>query len=84
VSLVGVVGFLASAVGVVAFLPQVIRIWRTGHARDLSLLSFLLLAAGVVLWFTYGILIRDIPIVFTNGAIGVLVFVILSFKLRYG
>jgi MtN3 and saliva related transmembrane protein len=83
-SVIGVVGILASGVGIVAFLPQVVRIWRTGHARDFSLLSFALLATGVVLWFTDGVLIRDAAVIVTNGAIGVLVFLILSFKLRYG
>ncbi len=83
-SLVGVVGFLASAVGVVTFLPQAVKVWRSGHARDLSLASFLLLGLGVVLWFAYGLMIRDAPILVTNGAIGVLVAIILAFKVRYG
>jgi MtN3 and saliva related transmembrane protein len=84
VSVVGVVGFIASAVGVVTFLPQAVRVWRLGHAHDLSLASFLLLGLGVILWFTYGLMTRDVPIVVTNGAIGILVVVILTFKLRFG
>ena len=43
-------GFLAGVITVVAFLPQVVRAWRTRQTRDLSLTGIALLVAAGSLW----------------------------------
>jgi MtN3 and saliva related transmembrane protein len=44
---------------------------------------FLVFGLGVVLWLTYGIVIRSVPVIVANGATFVLVIAILTLKLYY-
>ena len=36
-------------------MPQVVKAWREGDTRALSLRTYLALAAGFVLWLGYGL-----------------------------
>lgn len=60
------VGLIAGLLTSVAALPQVIKTWRSRHARDLSIWQPLLLSAGVALWLIYGMLIGDTPLILAN------------------
>jgi len=80
---VTVLGFAAALVTTLAFLPQVIKVWRTRSTADISLLTFLTLCAGIVLWLAYGVLKTDFPLIAANGVTLVLAGTILVFKLRY-
>jgi len=60
------IGLVAGLLTSVAAVPQVIKTWRSRHARDLSILQPLLLSAGVALWLYYGILIGDTPLILAN------------------
>jgi MtN3 and saliva related transmembrane protein len=44
---------------------------------------FALFGGGVLLWFIYGVLIRDLPIIFANSLAFVQALVILFFKAKY-
>jgi MtN3 and saliva related transmembrane protein len=59
-------GLVAAACTTIAFLPQVIKNWRTKSAGDLSFGTFGLFTAGVVLWLVYGSLIGNVPIIVSN------------------
>jgi MtN3 and saliva related transmembrane protein len=59
-------GLAAATCTTVAFLPQVIKNWRTKSAGDLSFGTFGLFTLGVVLWLVYGALIDNIPIIVSN------------------
>ena len=63
---ISILGFLASGVTMVSFLPQVVKTWRSGSSNDLSLGMYLLLILGAALWLTYGVLTNDVPIIVTN------------------
>lgn len=77
------IGFVAATLTTVAFVPQVIRAWRSRSTRDISLPMFLVLALGIILWLIYGALLGDWPLIVANVVTLVLVLVILFFKLRY-
>lgn len=51
-----------------AWFPQVARTWRTKSAADFSWGYLALLATGVALWTTYGILRRDPVVIIGNSA----------------
>jgi len=68
---------------IIAFLPQVIKIWRMKETRDISLWMYLIFTIGVSLWLGYGILIGDYPILIANGATLILALIILVAKIRY-
>lgn len=78
------IGLAAGLCTTVAFLPQVIKCWRTRSTRDISLVMFLVLCTGITLWVVYGILTRDLPLIAANGATLVLAACILAMKVRYG
>lgn len=76
-------GYFAGLLTVGAFLPQVIRTWRTRQTRDLSLGMFALLVTASLLWMFYGIVIRDWPVVLTNAGMMALNGSLAVAKLRY-
>lgn len=60
------IGLVAGLLTSVASMPQVIKTYKSRHARDLSIWQPLLLSLGVALWLIYGMLIRDIPLILAN------------------
>ena len=77
------IGSVAAVCTTVAFLPQLIRVWRRKSADDISLSMFLLFSAGVALWLVYGLRIASFPVVAANAATLALALAILALKLRY-
>jgi len=78
-----ILGYVAACCSTVAFLPQVIKAWRTRSTGDLSLPTFLTVVAGSILWLVYGWLRTDVPIMATNAIIFVLASTILWLKLHF-
>jgi MtN3 and saliva related transmembrane protein len=77
-------GFIGAFITVSAFVPQVIRTWRTRHTRDLSLGMVALLATSGAIWLAYGIYIRDWPVILTNVGMLTLNGTLVTAKLRFG
>ena len=75
---VTLLGLVAACVHDGAFVPQVLKTWRSGSSSDLSLGMYGLLAVGIVLWLVYGVLIRDLPVVLANGVTLLLVLAVLG------
>ena len=61
------IGLIAGVFTTLAFLPQVIKTWRTRSTEDLSAGTFTLFCTGVLLWLLYGILINDLPVILANS-----------------
>jgi len=78
-----ILGLLAGTITSITFVPQVIKIWKTKSAKDLSLVMLLLLIAGVLLWLTYGLLVKDTAIIYTNSMVLIMSMIMLYFKLNY-
>lgn len=76
-------GLLAGGLTTVSFVPQVIKIWKTKSAEDVSLKMFLALCAGVTLWLVYGFIKNDMAILVTNGITLLLALAILGMKLKF-
>lgn len=79
---IALLGYVAAALTTLSFLPQVIKTWRTGAARDLSLTTLAMFFAGVALWLSYGLAIGDGPLAAANGVTAALVASLLFLKLR--
>ena len=77
-------GYLAAAGTTLAFLPQVIRVWRTRSAEDISLAMYVLFMAGVALWIAYGVRIHSLPVIAANGTALLLAGAVLAGKLKFG
>jgi len=76
-------GLIAGALTTVAFIPQVIKIWKTKHATDISLGMFAIFSCGVLLWLFYGIEIDAIPVIVANAITLGLSLTILFFKIKF-
>jgi MtN3 and saliva related transmembrane protein len=82
-NIVQLLGLAAGALTTTAFLPQVIKTWKTRSAKDLSLGMFSLFCLGVLLWLVYGIAVNDVPVIAANMLTLMLASTLLFFKLRF-
>ncbi len=78
------IGGAAATLTTCSFIPQVLRVWRTKHTKDISLLMYTLFTTGVALWLAYGILLASWPIILANGITLLLAGTVLILKLRFG
>lgn len=78
-----VIGYLAGLLTTLAFLPQVIKAWRSRSTADISTAMFVTLCAGIVLWLVYGVLRADVPLIVSNAVTLSLAGSILALKLRH-
>jgi len=76
-------GMIAGILTTVAFLPQVVKNWKSRSAKDLSLGMFSIFCLGVLLWLIYGLLVSDLPIILANLVTLVLALTLLVFKLSF-
>jgi len=78
-----ILGLVAGALTTIAFVPQVIKTWKSKSAKDLSLGMYSIFCTGVLLWLIYGFIIGDIPIIVANTITFSLAMTILYFKFAY-
>ncbi len=78
------VGLAAAFCTTAAFVPQVVKTWRTRSTHDISLAMFSLMTFGVFLWLLYGVFLHDLPLIVANLVTLALAGTILVLKLRYG
>lgn len=76
-------GLAAGTITSITFLPQVIQIWKTKSAKDISMFMLMLLILGVSMWLTYGILVMDAAIIYTNSMVLIMSLVMLYFKVKF-
>ena len=77
------IGMVAAVLTTIAYVPQVVKIYRTKSARDVSFRMFSLLATGVSLWLVYGIMMRSAPLIFANFVTLALSLTVLGLKIKY-
>jgi MtN3 and saliva related transmembrane protein len=78
-----ILGLIAGTITSITFLPQVIKVWQTKSAKDLSLMMLLLLMLGVILWLIYGLILMNVAIIYTNSMVLAMSLILLFFKLKY-
>ena len=82
--IVTLMGYVAGVCTTSAFLPQAIKIVKTKHTKDISLIMYSVLTTGVVLWCSYALINRDWPLALANAVTLFLAGWILLLKIRYG
>ena len=83
-STVTLIGLVAAVFTTSSFVPQALKIIRDRETRDISLFMYILLDAGIFLWFIYGFLIKSMPVVVANGVTLVFTTLVLLLKLKFG
>ncbi len=76
-------GYAAGALTTVSLLPQVIKIWRSRSAGDISLVMFIVFSIGITLWIIYGFAIDSMPVIVANFVSLFLGLVILWLKFKF-
>ncbi|MGB2601565.1 MAG: SemiSWEET transporter [Candidatus Omnitrophota bacterium] len=81
---ISTIGLIAGVCTTISFIPQMVKILRTKHVRDLSSSMYIILTVGITLWLIYGIFLGELPIILANSVtLCFCVFVLVS-KIRYG
>ena len=79
-----IVGFVAAILTTGAFVPQIVKVWRTRAADDISLGMYSLFTLGVALWLLYGVLIASWPVILANLVTLLLAGAVLVMKIKFG
>jgi MtN3 and saliva related transmembrane protein len=80
--MIELVGFVAATLTSLAFLPQVVKTWRTRSCGDLSATTLIAQTTGVALWIVYGVSIGSAPVIASNIITLLLMMVLTAFKWR--
>ena len=80
---ISIIGYFAAFCTTIAFIPQVVKTWKSKSAKDLSLGMFSIFCLGVTSWLVYGISTSNLPIVVANASTLVLALTLLYFKLTF-
>jgi len=81
---VTILGLAAACCTTFAYLPQVIKAWRSRSTRDISFGMFSMMVCGLLLWLAYGLVLGDLPLIASNLVTFIFAATILYCKLRDG
>lgn len=79
-----IIGYGAGITTAIAILPQVTKSWKTRSTKDISLLWTLIYLFSMLLWVTYGILLKEIPMIITLSIETILYVILLVLKIKHG
>lgn len=77
-------GLTAGTLTTIAFIPQLVKAWRSKSTSDLSWGMVTTFSTGVLLWFFYGIWIDSLPVMLANAVTLLFQIGIISLKIKYG
>ena len=80
--LVEVVGLVGATFTTLAFVPQVVKIWKNRSSNGVSLSMYVCMLVGIIIWLAYGILINSIAVIAANILSGILQVVIIFLTLK--
>lgn len=83
-TLITFLGLSAAILGAVTYFPQLFRILKTKHTKDISLATYLLLDLVTFMWFVYALFRNDIPLMVNGGLVLICIVTITILKLRHG
>ena len=77
-----IIGLIAAVCTTFAFVPQVMKVWKTKQTKDLSLRMYSIMFLGILLWLVYGIIIESLSIILANVVTATLVGTILVYVIK--
>ncbi|MEM1309804.1 MAG: SemiSWEET transporter [Cyanobacteria bacterium P01_C01_bin.70] len=81
--LITALGIVAGTLTTFAYLPQVLKTWRSRSADGMSWSMLIVLCVGIALWLVYGVYAHDMPLIMANLLTLVFSSAILAVKIRY-
>lgn len=78
-------GLIAATLTTSAYIPQTYRVLKYKSAKDFSWLWLIFMFTGILLWFLYGVEIRNTPLIFANGIslISILLIMVVNYVYRH-
>ena len=67
IEIVSVIGGLAAAASTSSFAPQAWKIIKTRETKGISVGMYGITVVGFALWFAYGLMLGQWPLIFTNS-----------------
>ncbi len=77
------IGYAAASLTTAAWVPQIVRVWRTKSADDLSPGMLAAFTSGVLLWLVFGLARESGPIIVANTVTLVLSLVLVGFRAAF-
>ena len=62
-----IIGLIAAVLTTSAYIPQTYKVIKTKSASDFSWMWLIFMTVGIFLWFIYGLLLKNIPLIVANG-----------------
>jgi MtN3 and saliva related transmembrane protein len=78
-----ILGYTAAALGTSLMIPQIVRIIRTKHAGDVSIVMLIVYVVQCALWAWYSWLIGAMPMIVCNVVAFAIGIVLLFLKKKY-
>ncbi|MFA7074034.1 MAG: SemiSWEET transporter [Endomicrobiaceae bacterium] len=78
-----VLGYISAVLTTIAFIPQILKTFKTKSAKDVSMGMFVIFTAGVFLWIIYGLLTNTKPVLIANIIIFCLSLTQIILKIKY-
>ena len=60
------IGLVAGVVGIIAWIPQIIEVWRHKRHEGISLPTFAVVFVALSMWLLYGILVDSLAMIVAN------------------
>ena len=76
-------GYFAGLFTTIAFLPQVLKVYKTKDTKSLSIETMILFLIGQFLWVSHGVIHKDMSISFFAGFSVLLYIYLIYAKLNY-
>ncbi len=76
-------GFVAAFCTTIAFIPQVLLVWRQRAAPGVSTGMYVIFVTGIALWLWYGLLLWSWPLIIANSLTLLLAGSVLAMKLAF-
>jgi MtN3 and saliva related transmembrane protein len=76
-------GLVAGSLTTAAFLPQLVKVLKSRSTKDISLLMYIVICTGILLWLIYGVIIGSLPVITANAVTLLIASAILALKIRF-
>ena len=81
--ILGLLGTSAGILGMIAFLPQIMKTWKSKQTSNFSLFTFIFMSSSTLLWFMYSLFSKDMILTFFTSVMLVFYSVMLIFKIYF-
>lgn len=83
VTITDIIGYIAGAIVVICLFPQLYEIYTNKNVEHISMLTYIILFIGDILWIIYGVLLNDLRIILPNAFAAIAVIIIIVMCIIY-